>query len=1410
MAKLISGQRLPWKRFWAPWNGRIRCGSDGRGFLENPEGFWGKISNSQVRSIDELLKSRCVVLSGHPGIGKTVEIERAEENLKKKCQTPEQLFFYHCRAIASTEMLRAATVSHNCWLQARAANREITLIIDGIDEGLRKVPEFVDALAVFLRSEPPDQLRVVLVCRSAEWDVAAGERLMRLWNEKECSGVYELCPLRYQDAEEAACASGLNDRAFMKAVFRHQVQGLAARPITLRMLLDEFGATRRFPDTRKELYARAARRMCDEIDEDRLKSLRKHLHPYPEDQVYRTVSRIAALLMLSAKTVVLKRDDEKPTAVELPWHSIIGGTEISNGEPFEVTNPLVEAALETGHFSFRGPYRYGFDHPTFAESLAADYLRKLPLVQLRQLLCQRFNGGDWVVPQLAEVAAWLALDHCEWRRFLIETQPTILLRTDISKFSNADKKLAVSSLLRRADNEEAFEEQSISRFYHALRHPGIASQLRPYIADRSRNIVVRRIAIEIAGDAGVQRLEPLLWKLAAENDPAFNAVAGAIRDLAGLNSKKELVAAMEGKFLGDTRKDLTGIALQILVPKMMSVRSVLRYLEDGLEKGYAGAYESALGRNLPKALVIADIPMLLKRMGEWTTCFDTLSSLHNLAQRGFALALENLHRRPIREAATEMWLIKLKSHAPLPSLSPGNEKTAETGLFQTQLRRDFVRALLESSLATAEDILSFHCCLVDHLDLGWLLGELQQAPEKQLEKWAQLVGRCVWGPDREKYKRLLLQTYDSVPVLARFLPARRKGNIIVTLDRHQRAQELLKERNQRRWRRHSKVPRRRELLNHALEVIRKGNSNGWVGFSEYAFVSGAPEVKPDWKVSRLDIATSPGWRDINPSEKEEITEAARRFLLEYEDKRENPRQCTNYSDAGYLAIRLLRQHIKTDRNLRRAIKDKWIYCVTDRLNNAEEEHQEQIALAYRLSPERVTNRLLLAIQADDASAGLSFGFNVFGRAWCKKISAALTDFVANASLKPRTMSAILQYVAHRDRRRAIATSKALLNRQEEAIAFSARIRAVAAVALFTLPQELWNIVWPLIVKLHAEAAQQLFLENAWDFSHGESNFYDNLTDRQLGELYLFLLTLFPVEADPREITGQVFNVTTRHQMQRVRDECTNVLARRGTATALEELNDLATKVPAAMQIWLRWTYAEGLKNYLRHLWTAGAPTPQEILALTQSRAAWRVEDDETLREAVLLSLSRLQTELSSDGLPSARELWNEPNLKRHLHPQPKNEELLSHLIRRWLDKDLAGKSGIVVNCEVKLKRFGRGKVDIKVQAFARGQSIQRRMTLIIEVKRCSHPDIANACQTQLAECYLAGQGLTHGIYLVGWFGSKRGAVAKWKSFEDARQTVEKWANTSTSSSATITGFVLDCRLPDMAGPTSRKKVGRKS
>jgi hypothetical protein len=103
----------------------------------------------------------------------------------------------------------------------------------------------------------------------------------------------------------------------------------------------------------------------------------------------------------------------------------------------------------------------------------------------------------------------------EFCDFLINTDPAFLLEADAVELNDAAKALAVGRLLDLMDREEAFDEFGKGVFFRGLRHKHIAAQLRPYITDPTRNAVVRRTAIRIAGATRSRKLEPDLWRIVA-------------------------------------------------------------------------------------------------------------------------------------------------------------------------------------------------------------------------------------------------------------------------------------------------------------------------------------------------------------------------------------------------------------------------------------------------------------------------------------------------------------------------------------------------------------------------------------------------------------------------------------------------------------------------------------------------------------------------------------------------------------------------------------------------------------------------------------------------------------------------------------------------------------------------------
>ena len=729
---MIAGKRLPWRRFWVPTEGKISAGHDGQGFLDNPEGSFGRAINPELRTIDELLDRSCLVLSGQPGIGKTTEVDALVERSPEWLAPDETLISFHCRTLVSEESLRRETVEAPAWTKALAEGWRVRLLMDGVDESLQRVSVLVPALAGWLRYEPCERIRVILVCRAAEWHGSDAVGLRALWPQEEKQMVYELCPLRWEDAEFAAKASGVDSDAFWRELVRHNLRSLAARPLTLRLLLAEMRGGGALPAGHHELFRRAIGRICREHDEGRSRHLPSR--PRPE-HVARVAARIAALLMLGGRSVVARGEaDAAPD--ELPMAEIGGGYEMVGNARFEVSEALVRATLDTPLFSFRGPDRYGFDQAAFGEHLAADYLDGLPVSQLRRLLCVRGGDREQVAPQLSEVAAWVALGNEAWRDALIDSEPELLLRADLSRMDEAAKGRAVAAFLARAEREEAFDSQGTNKFYPSLAHPGLAEQLRRYIHNPKHNLVVRRMAFEIAGDAQVAELKPDLWARVAANDPCLNSICHALADLAGPHSKENLFRALRGKLPDNDAFDLRGIALRKLVPGLLPVRAVLPHLAPQPNEMVFGAYHMVLNHELPRHLVVDDLPAVLAAMSKEGFVIDEFRGWQEFAARAIELALEILSRREVIAGLARFWRTLARKHGQLPRRFDSEKGDPFAALANPDVRRPLAQFIATLPGSRASDMECDGRTLTTGEDVCWLLRMLLTIPSEHRRVWS--------------------------------------------------------------------------------------------------------------------------------------------------------------------------------------------------------------------------------------------------------------------------------------------------------------------------------------------------------------------------------------------------------------------------------------------------------------------------------------------------------------------------------------------------------------------------------------------------------------------------------------------------------------------------------------------------
>ena len=732
---------IPWKRFWIPIGGTISCGENGQGFLDDPEDTFGRHANPAVCELSTLLDRSPLILCGEPGIGKSVALNAIRDLLAKRLPSHDNLFWIEFRTIPDTGIFLRRTIETDAWNNWQNSSTILTLVIDGVDEGLIKIPEFVSFLTAELARFDLNRLQLILACRTAEWPTSAGKELIGLWPADDRARVYELCPLRQADARAAAQELSVEPDRFLEAVYQSSTIGLAARPITLFFLLREFSQTGAFPGTHRDLYEIGCARLCAEEDAGRVEILRRlyPMHRAPTTaQLRQTASRIAALLMLTGRFAVHTGSREQTNPNDLHISEIAIGTETANSESFQINDFVVLQTLATGLFTSRGEDRFGFAHQTFAECLGAKYLETAPSIQVTQMVCQRDGPEQHIVPQLAELAAWLAGGHPDFLVRLLESEPEILLRSDVARLNDSHKHDLIASLFARVLKEEAFDIKGSRRFYRGFNHPNLAAQLSPIIRDKASNIVARRMALEIAGACQLAALAPDIFALLDDvnDEPALKRfAASALADLIPEERLNELLPLAQREIITDEDYEVKAAALEALIPRVLKVREAIPFLSDPSNDHYFGAYWAFLHYHVPRNIEPDDIPSLLEWIAKQPACFDTLSWFKEIADATLVEAAKRLNDNRIAALLVTVWLTKARAYEPLPS---DDFEFVKVLAQHPQRRQTLIRTLLESNETTEHDVMHLFgtdATLFHADDLAWTLDNIRSAPAISRPKW---------------------------------------------------------------------------------------------------------------------------------------------------------------------------------------------------------------------------------------------------------------------------------------------------------------------------------------------------------------------------------------------------------------------------------------------------------------------------------------------------------------------------------------------------------------------------------------------------------------------------------------------------------------------------------------------------
>jgi len=261
-----------------------------------------------------------------------------------------------------------------------------------------------------------------------------------------------------------------------------------------------------------------------------------------------------------------------------------------------------------------------------------------------------------VIPQLRETAAWVAILNNEISAEILNSDPEVLLRSDVAVGDYESRNRLAQALLQRADSDPQFRTEW-SRI-RLLANPTLSSTLRPYLENAQKSIGARRFAILCADECEIVELQDALLKIALNPDEPVilrDAATDAIARIGSDDSKIQLRSVALTPLGALDSGDLKMAAIRCVWPQFLTADELFSTLDAyDHEDLVLDTYTTANWGNLilPN-LSIADIPIALEWVQRQRRSHELSSSLAELFDDILIHAWEHLEKQNIAAAFAE-------------------------------------------------------------------------------------------------------------------------------------------------------------------------------------------------------------------------------------------------------------------------------------------------------------------------------------------------------------------------------------------------------------------------------------------------------------------------------------------------------------------------------------------------------------------------------------------------------------------------------------------------------------------------------------------------------------------------------------------------------------------------------------
>jgi len=1339
----------PWTRYWCPPDSIISL-TDG-GYLTNPTSFTGQIENKDLKRFDQIADTQCLVLLGEPGIGKSTSLEAeysdSENSLLVKVISVSS---------SDTRFIQEVFQNERILSWKRSGEGTFELILDGLDEAMSSIHGLSELLVQELSRLPLDRLRLRIACRTAVWPQLLEGNLRSFFDEPSLAK-YELAPLTREDVRLAIEAEvpGVADH-FIEEVDRVEAVSLAIQPITLQMLINIYRQDQQLPATKREVFERGLQHLSQETPERRS----SQPHRVAGLDRFNVASRIAAITVFSYRYAIFTGADVGKIpegAITIP--EMLTGLEDGQG----MNEESVRQTLNSGLFSSRGDELLGFAHMTYAEFLAAEFLdrQQIPTQQAMCLLRHPTDPSGRIVPQLSDTAAWLATMNSGLFSALLESDPHILLASDLQSLGENSRKLLVEKLLILLDNESIdLDIWVVYKHFSKLNHPRLAEQLKSYINQVGEDKRVRSVAIDVAEACQIRDLQEDLLRVALDtNEPYWlrtNAAHAVVR-IGDEEERTRLLPLAVGSGVDDPNDELKGIALKAVWPTCLSTAELIQHLSAPKKEHLFGSYWSFLGYYLPENIQLSDLPILLPWLSTLPPVHEMWSAFTKLYEKVFMKSIENISQPYILPSLAQTVIERMRIDYDIVS-GYGNVDLHAALTEKPETRRSFVKVIIEEMECTSEDL--------DHLvysgtpiilsdDLTWILDELKASQSDDTKRrWATVIHSLFkmygfkerpWLPD------LIIKTSQEEEILAQVF-----SQMLRTIDiESEEAAELKRKYEERKkWlktvqERPKIKPPPDERIRDLLDSFESGNLDAWWRLIRELTLT--PESRSYGNAHHVNLTTFPGWNSANQTTKERIIDAAKVYVENGDTKQKEWMGTTKYFPsviAGCQALFLLAlEDTGSFDEFAESVWRKWTPTVVWHssffASDNGEKYRDLLGRVAKKAPDEFRGTLINLIKKEDDEHGNVYSLRYFRHCMDRTTAESLLTVVREASLKAGSCGDILEellrygYPDAKDYAESLITSDRLDNEEGRKLATE------SASALIEFSEDAgWEVIWPLFHE-DAEFGRNVVQSVTHYGRNDQSGILQKLSAAQLADLFRWMVVQYPY----RERRREAGSVSPEESAEDFRNAIISHLRDNGTPESVAAIETLIPDFPELG--WLKRTVLNARNVELRKTWIP--PTPEEIIQLISDSKKRLVRSADELMEVVIETLQQIDEKLQGET-PASPALWNEKKKGKELVKRwHKDENDFSDWIKIELEERLTNQ-GIVLNREVEINR-GKGSTDIHIDVVTqqRSEGSRERVKVIIEVKGCWNPKLKTAMENQLVNQYLTASDCRHGIYLVGWF-----------------------------------------------------------